>query len=53
MTQDGKRIMEVSTDGGKVWNEVQLPAISPDRVSLNSLRISHVSRISQHRMSLV
>ena len=36
--KDEQRLMEVSTDSGATWNEVQLPAIAPDRVSIMLLR---------------
>ena len=35
--------MEVSTDGGQVWNEVQLPAITMDRVSVVTACVVTVS----------
>jgi len=43
VTQDGKRLMEVSSDGGQVWNEVQLPAITMDRVSVGGACVMTVS----------
>jgi len=35
--------MEVSSDGGQVWNEVQLPAITMDRVSVGGACVMTVS----------
>jgi len=32
--QQGERYMEVSTDGGVMWDEVQLPTITEDRVCI-------------------